>query len=391
MSWQPLRGYLTGSLDAVFRLPGPRYLVADYKTNWLGDVDGEPLSAWHYRPEALDAVMAGSDYPLQAMLYCVALHRFLRWRQPGTTRTATSAACCTCSSAGCAEPAIPVVDGQPCGVFGWRPPGGLVIGLSDLLDGGRDDLEPPRGRSRHWAGQGRCRPQLGPSPAVAVPAVAVPCLPAPPASPLPSPPAASLLPAPRLPATRGTSESRSARPGSCATSIWPVCSPPPTCTWRSGWAQLVGRGRRVGAAGGRAGGPRDPQRFGVRRSRSGPDQLPLPTCSWPDPDAVGRGRPGQPAGRCRQTAAMGSRPALPGPVPAPGGAGAPRPARPRAQPPPTVDRCGAGRGAGPAVRRGRHRPNERRPRMVAASAGQPCWAAARAPARPRPSRGCSRC
>ena len=27
--------------------------------------------------------MAGSDYPLQAMLYCVALHRFLRWRQPG--------------------------------------------------------------------------------------------------------------------------------------------------------------------------------------------------------------------------------------------------------------------------------------------------------------------
>ena len=33
---QPLRGYLTGSLDVVLRLPGPRYLVADYKTNWLG-------------------------------------------------------------------------------------------------------------------------------------------------------------------------------------------------------------------------------------------------------------------------------------------------------------------------------------------------------------------
>ena len=81
--WQPLRGYLTGSLDVVLRLPGPRYLVADYKTNWLGDVDASPLSAWHYRPAALDEVMADSDYPLQAMLYCVALHRFLRWRQPG--------------------------------------------------------------------------------------------------------------------------------------------------------------------------------------------------------------------------------------------------------------------------------------------------------------------
>jgi exodeoxyribonuclease V beta subunit len=28
-----------------------------------------------------------------------------------------------------------MVDGQPCGVFGWRPPAGLVTGLSDLLDG----------------------------------------------------------------------------------------------------------------------------------------------------------------------------------------------------------------------------------------------------------------
>ena len=37
---QPLRGYLTGSIDAVLRLPGPRFAVVDYKTNWLG-----PLAA----------------------------------------------------------------------------------------------------------------------------------------------------------------------------------------------------------------------------------------------------------------------------------------------------------------------------------------------------------
>ena len=39
---QSLRGYLSGSLDAVLRIPGGfddpggrRYLVVDYKTNWL--------------------------------------------------------------------------------------------------------------------------------------------------------------------------------------------------------------------------------------------------------------------------------------------------------------------------------------------------------------------
>ena len=37
---QPLRGYLTGSIDAVLRLPGPRFAIVDYKTNWLGPLGG---------------------------------------------------------------------------------------------------------------------------------------------------------------------------------------------------------------------------------------------------------------------------------------------------------------------------------------------------------------
>ncbi|MEP6559942.1 MAG: UvrD-helicase domain-containing protein [Nakamurella sp.] len=132
---QPLRGYLTGSLDAVLRVPGPRYLVVDYKTNWLGEPDGAPLSAWHYRPAALNAVMAGSDYPLQAMLYSVALHRFLRWRQPGYDPATHIGGVLYLFVRGMSGPATPVVDGQPCGVFGWQPPVALVTGLSDLLDG----------------------------------------------------------------------------------------------------------------------------------------------------------------------------------------------------------------------------------------------------------------
>src|SRR6516164_4764136 len=34
-----LRGYLTGSLDLVFRLPDGRHALADYKTNRLGGID----------------------------------------------------------------------------------------------------------------------------------------------------------------------------------------------------------------------------------------------------------------------------------------------------------------------------------------------------------------
>lgn len=135
MGWQPLRGYLTGSLDVVLRLPGPRYLVADYKTNWLGDPGDAVLTAWHYRPAALASVMALSNYPLQALLYCVALHRFLRWRQPGYDSQQHLGGVLYLYVRGMCGPTTPEVDGEPCGVFGWKPPAAMVVELSDLLDG----------------------------------------------------------------------------------------------------------------------------------------------------------------------------------------------------------------------------------------------------------------
>ncbi len=36
---------------------------------------------------------------------------------------------------GMCGPDTPWVDGEPCGVFSWRPPVALVEALSDLLDG----------------------------------------------------------------------------------------------------------------------------------------------------------------------------------------------------------------------------------------------------------------
>ncbi|MFO8237388.1 MAG: 3'-5' exonuclease, partial [Prochlorococcaceae cyanobacterium] len=80
------RGFLTGSIDLVFRQHG-RWWVLDWKSNWLGerDPEGAALACGpaHYGLEAMTELMAASHYPLQAHLYLVALHRYLRWRLPG--------------------------------------------------------------------------------------------------------------------------------------------------------------------------------------------------------------------------------------------------------------------------------------------------------------------
>jgi exodeoxyribonuclease V beta subunit len=132
-----VRGYLTGSIDLVVRLPGdvPRFAIADYKTNWLGAPD-EELTAWHYRPAALAAEMHRAHYVLQGLLYTVALHRYLRWRLSGYDPDRHLAGVLYLFVRGMVGAQTPVVDGAPCGVFGWRPSGALVTDLSDLLDRG---------------------------------------------------------------------------------------------------------------------------------------------------------------------------------------------------------------------------------------------------------------
>jgi exodeoxyribonuclease V beta subunit len=125
-----LRGFLTGSLDLVLRLPGPRFVVVDYKTNRLGPA-GEALTAWHYRPAALQAEMERAHYPLQALLYLVALHRYLRWRLPGYQPDVHLGGAQYLFLRGMSAP------DHPAGVWSWTPPGALVGEVSDLLDRGR--------------------------------------------------------------------------------------------------------------------------------------------------------------------------------------------------------------------------------------------------------------
>ncbi|SIK12624.1 Exodeoxyribonuclease V, alpha subunit (RecD) [Mycobacteroides abscessus subsp. abscessus] len=128
---QSLRGYLSGSVDAVLRV-GARYVVVDYKTNWLGTGD-TPLTAADYsRPRMVEA-MLHSDYPLQALLYSVVLHRFLSWRLPGYRPEEHLGGAVYLFVRGMCGAATPVENGHPAGVFSWQPPSALVVALSELL------------------------------------------------------------------------------------------------------------------------------------------------------------------------------------------------------------------------------------------------------------------
>jgi exodeoxyribonuclease V beta subunit len=129
-----LRGYLTGTIDLVARIDGG-FCLMDYKSNRLAAA-GEPLTAWHHRPEALVEEMQRSHYALQAMLYTVALHRYLRWRVPGYDVERDRLAVLYLFLRGLTGEDTPRVDGMPCGVFAWQPSPALVCALSDVLDRG---------------------------------------------------------------------------------------------------------------------------------------------------------------------------------------------------------------------------------------------------------------
>lgn len=69
--FEKLNGMLKGFMDLVFEHDGAFY-VADYKSNYLGDRFED------YHEDALENAMVQHDYLLQAILYTVALHRFLK-------------------------------------------------------------------------------------------------------------------------------------------------------------------------------------------------------------------------------------------------------------------------------------------------------------------------
>lgn len=146
---RPVRGFLTGSVDLVARLrlgDRPRYLVVDYKTNWLGepaDRDRDPAaedrsSARHYRGPALEEAMHAHGYHLQAVLYLVAIHRYLRSRLGSSYSPEHDlAGAAYLFVRGMHGPAAQHGDAPSDGVWLWQPSAALVDDVDTLLATGR--------------------------------------------------------------------------------------------------------------------------------------------------------------------------------------------------------------------------------------------------------------
>ncbi len=73
--FEQLNGMIKGFIDLMFEYDG-KFYVADYKSNHLGD------SYDDYHDAAMEEAMTGHDYHLQAILYTLALHRWLKYKLP---------------------------------------------------------------------------------------------------------------------------------------------------------------------------------------------------------------------------------------------------------------------------------------------------------------------
>ncbi len=135
-----LAGHLTGAIDGIFRVKSAdhpdRYVIVDYKTNRLGTYR-TPLQLQDYSVDGMAEAMADHDYPLQALLYSVALHRYLRWRLKAAYRPAENlGGAAYLFVRGMIGPETPLTGPAPHGVFSWPIPHELVVELSDLLHRG---------------------------------------------------------------------------------------------------------------------------------------------------------------------------------------------------------------------------------------------------------------
>jgi exodeoxyribonuclease V beta subunit len=134
------RGFLTGSIDLVFRC-GERWWVADWKSNVLGQRDGSgkvlSCGPTDYSAAAMAQLMASNHYPLQAHLYLVALHRYLRWRLPGYAPDRHLGGYAYVFLRGVPGPMAVEPGGEVPGVLVERPPLARLLALDALLREGQ--------------------------------------------------------------------------------------------------------------------------------------------------------------------------------------------------------------------------------------------------------------
>lgn len=135
-----IAGSLYGEIDALFRVSAAengadpamhRYLVVDYKTNKVHtSEDVDPLAAYH--PDRLVAEMVANDYVVQALLYSVAVHRYLRLRLPDYRPEQHLGGVAYLFVRGMTGPSVSrTATGEPYGVLSWRPSTELIAALDE--------------------------------------------------------------------------------------------------------------------------------------------------------------------------------------------------------------------------------------------------------------------
>lgn len=125
-SFDTLRGYLRGFIDLVF-MHDERYYILDWKSNHLG------YRAPDYSASRLAQAMAQNHYDLQALIYCYALHRYLKTRLSGYTHERHFGGSIYLFVRG-VRPHWLDQDGSPCGLHQHRPSEALLDELAALLD-----------------------------------------------------------------------------------------------------------------------------------------------------------------------------------------------------------------------------------------------------------------
>jgi exodeoxyribonuclease V beta subunit len=137
----PLAGLINGSIDALLRLvetDGSFMLfISDYKSNRL-DRDGDVQLIDAYSAERMLQEMEHHHYPLQAIIYGVAVYRFLRWRSPEINADEVVRGFAYMFIRGMVGENTPVDDFGNCsGVYTWQAPQGFWTRLSALFAGDR--------------------------------------------------------------------------------------------------------------------------------------------------------------------------------------------------------------------------------------------------------------
>lgn len=132
---QAIGGLLTGSIDLTLRdAESGRYYVVDYKSNRLS-LSGDPLDHRAYGHTSMRLAMESHHYPLQALLYCVALHGFLKSRLEKYDIDRHLGGAGYFFLRGMVGPSTPANSDGTNGVFAWRPSSEVIIEVDRILRG----------------------------------------------------------------------------------------------------------------------------------------------------------------------------------------------------------------------------------------------------------------